>query len=242
MNRSPPKTSNLAPAGGLFGSQQRPDDNVGTSVYNAGNTLCKDTQFGQPTNQFDQPLGYSYLPPEPSFLCALQFYHPAIFNMTPSSQPSSVATQGYPCYGPSWQAYDFPQRSYGGLQMFPTQLFTGHGPSSPDTPRVPPSPPGNNPVIPQTSSASTAPGLHPGPPGRHPIGLPTNWFQPVADPHRTDVAGIADLSQLPEIFYDQYDADYESDNLSDLGGAQGIAPISLKQTEFSLKQFAKMMG
>jgi hypothetical protein len=47
---------------------------------------------------------------------------------------------------------------------------------------------------------------------------------------------------LPDISYDQYDADYESDDLSDLGGAEGKAPISLKQTEFSLKQFAKRMG
>jgi hypothetical protein len=30
--------------------------------------------------------------------------------------------------------------------------------------------------------------------------------------------------------------------LSDLGGAEGKTPISLKQTEFSLKQFAKIMG
>jgi hypothetical protein len=47
---------------------------------------------------------------------------------------------------------------------------------------------------------------------------------------------------LPEIFYDQYDEEYESDNLSDLGGAEGKAPISLKQKEFTLKQFAKRMG
>jgi hypothetical protein len=62
------------------------------------------------------------------------------------------------------------------------------------------------------------------------------------EPRRTDIAGIADLPPLPEISYDQYDADYESDDSSDLGGAEGEAPISLKQTEFSLKQFAKRMG
>jgi len=50
------------------------------------------------------------------------------------------------------------------------------------------------------------------------------------------------LPPLPEISYDQYDAEYESDDSSDLGGAEGKAPISLKQTEFSLKQFAKRMG
>jgi hypothetical protein len=55
------------------------------------------------------------------------------------------------------------------------------------------------------------------------------------------VAGITDLPPLPEISYDEFDADAESDNSSDLGGAEGKAPISLKQAEFSLKQFAKSM-
>ena len=62
------------------------------------------------------------------------------------------------------------------------------------------------------------------------------------EPRRTDVAGNANLPPLPEISYDRYNADNESDNLSDLGGAKGKAPISLKQIEFSLKQFAKRMG
>ena len=38
------------------------------------------------------------------------------------------------------------------------------------------------------------------------------------------------------------DADDESNNSSDLGGAEGKPPVSLKQTEFSLKQFTKRMG
>jgi hypothetical protein len=42
--------------------------------------------------------------------------------------------------------------------------------------------------------------------------------------------------------YDEFDADAESDDSLDLGGAEGEAPISLKQTEVSLKQFAKRMG
>jgi len=50
------------------------------------------------------------------------------------------------------------------------------------------------------------------------------------------------MPPLPEICYDEFDADAESDDSSDLGGAEGKAPISLKQTEFSLKQFAKRMG
>jgi hypothetical protein len=56
-----------------------------------------------------------------------------------------------------------------------------------------------------------------------------------------NIVGIADLPPLPLISYDEHDADYECDNLSDLGGAEGKAPISLKQTEFSFKQFAKWM-
>jgi hypothetical protein len=60
---SPPKTTNMAPLGGLFSSQQqRPDDNVGASDINDGNTPNKDTQFGQPTNQFPPPPEYSYPP------------------------------------------------------------------------------------------------------------------------------------------------------------------------------------
>jgi hypothetical protein len=60
--------------------------------------------------------------------------------------------------------------------------------------------------------------------------------------HRTDVAGIVDLHPLTESSYDEFDADAGSDDSSDLGGAEGKAPISLQQTEFSLKQFAKRMG
>jgi len=208
-NGSPLKTTNMAPTSGLFGSQQRPEDNVGVSDNHAGNTPIKDTQFGQSANQFRPPQpppappppapGYSYLPSQPPFSGAPQFYHQALFNMTPSSQPSSGATQGYQSYGPSWQAFDFPQGGYGGPQILPPQQFAGHGSSSPGPPRVPQAPAGNNPVIRPTSSASTAPGQLPGAPGRPRISLPTKRFQPAAEPHRTDVAGIADLPQLPEI-------------------------------------------
>jgi len=61
-NGSPPKATIMAPQGGLFGSQQHPDDNVRASDNNAGNTQSKDTQFGQPMNRFPPPLGYSYPP------------------------------------------------------------------------------------------------------------------------------------------------------------------------------------
>ena len=42
--------------------------------------------------------------------------------------------------------------------------------------------------------------------------------------------------------YDEHDADDQRDDSLDLGGAEGKPPVSLKQTEFSLKQFAKKMG
>jgi hypothetical protein len=53
--------------------------------------------------------------------------------------------------------------------------------------------------------------------GDPPICLRKKHFQLAAETQRTDVAGIADLPPLPDICYDEYDADYESDNLSDLG-------------------------
>jgi hypothetical protein len=79
----------------------------------------------------------------------------------------------------------------------------------------------------------------PGAAGRPPMMLPTKRLQPAAELCRTDVAGIAHLSPVPGISNDIFDADYESDDSSDLGGAQCQAPTSLKQMEFSLKQFAK---
>ena len=126
--------------------------------------------------------------------------------------------------------------------MFPPQQFTGHEPLSPGVPRVPPAPPQSNPVIRPTLSSSTAPEHLPSAPGRSHISLPTKRFHPAAQPWRTDVAWIVDLPPLPEISYGKYDADYESNDSSDLGGAEAKTPISLKQTEFSLKQFAQRMG
>jgi hypothetical protein len=81
----------------------------------------------------------------------------------------------------------------------------------------------------------------PGPPGSPPIRLPTKQYPQAAEPRRTDVAGIMDLPPLQEIDYDEFDADCESDDASDFGVAESKAPISLKQMEFSLKQFAKRM-
>jgi len=206
-NGSPPKTTNMAPTGGLFGSQQRPDDNVAASDINGRKTLSKDTQFGQLANQFHPaPPGYSYPPLQPPFPGAPQLQHQALFNMTPSSQPSSGSAEGYPSYGQSWQVYDFPQGGCGGPRMVPHQQLTVLALSFPGSPRVPAAPPGNTPVIHPTSSARTAPGQLPGAPWKPPISLPTKWSQPAAGPRRTDVAGIVDLPPIPDITDDEYDA------------------------------------
>ena len=50
------------------------------------------------------------------------------------------------------------------------------------------------------------------------------------------------MPPLPEISYEESDADDESDNWLDLGGAERKAQISLQQTNFSLTQFGKRMG
>ena len=160
-----------------------------------------------------------------------------------SLHPTTSVSQCYQSYGPPWQGYDLHQGGYGESRMFPQQQLPGQGPSSPGAPRVPPGPPGNNPVNRPTSSSSTPPPAPPsGAPGRPPISLPTKRFLPPAEPRKTDVAGIADLPLLAEISYDEYDADDASDDSSNLGGVEGQPPVSLKQTEFSFKQFAKRMG
>ena len=160
--------------------------------------------------------------------------------MIHSSQPTSSASQGFRSYGPPWQGYDLHQGGYGGCQMFPPPWFPGQGPSSPGAPRVAPGRLENHPVNRPTSSSSTPPPDPPsGSPGRHPISLPMKRFQLPEDPRKTDVAWLVDLPPLPEMSYEEYDAADESDDLSNLGGAGGNPPISLKPTEFSLKQFPK---
>jgi hypothetical protein len=159
--------------------------------------------------------------------------------MTYSLQPTRSTSQGYASYGPRWQGYDLHQGGYGGSQMFPPPQFPGQGLSYPGEPRVRPGPPGNHPVNQPTSSNWTPPPQPPsGASRRHSISLPTNRFQPQAEPRKRDVAGIADLPPLPEMSYDEYHAADESDDCLD----SGKPPLSLKQTEFSLKQFAKRMG
>jgi hypothetical protein len=92
--------------------------------------------------------------------------------MSPCLQPNTGAIQAFRRCAPSWQAYDFPQRGFGGPEMVPPQEFTGHGPLSPCTPQVPPALPPNNPVIWPTSSSSTLPGQLPGTSGTPSASLP----------------------------------------------------------------------
>jgi len=49
------------------------------------------------------------------------------------------------------------------------------------------------------------------------------------------------LAALPEVTYDDNGADNQSDNLSDFGSANGKPTISLKHTNFCMKQFAQRM-
>ena len=62
------------------------------------------------------------------------------------------------------------------------------------------------------------------------------------EPLNTDVARMADLHRLPEMTYNDYDSVDRSNDSSDWGSAETQLPISLKQTKFSLKRFAKGMG
>jgi len=105
--------------------------------------------------------------------------------------------------------------------MFPPLQIPGQGPLSSGAPRVPPGSLENHPVNWPTSSSSNPPPEPPSrAPRRPPISLPTKRLQLPAELPKTDVARIAVLPPLREMSYDDYDADDESDNSSDLGGAE----------------------
>jgi len=130
-----------------------------------------------------------------------------------------------------------------GLECSPPAQFPADGPSFPDTQIVPPGLLGNHPVS-QVTSCSLTFSSQPssGALGRHPIWLPTKEFQPPVELRKTHVAGLLDLPPLPEMSHPKCDATDESNPSAALGGAEGKLPISLKQSEFSLKQFTKTMG
>jgi len=69
-----------------------------------------------------------------------------------------------------------------------------------------------------------------------------NRFLPPVELRKSDGAGIVDLPSVQEICYDKYNAKDECDDLPNLHSAGSIPPIHLKQTEFSLPQFATRMG
>jgi len=71
---------------------------------------------------------------------------------------------------------------------------------------------------------------------------PDKKFRPPVKPQKTDVTPISDLPPSPEMAYNKGDAVDERDDSLNLGGAECTTPIRLKQTEFSLKQFARRMG
>jgi len=198
--RSPPKTVNMPPPGGLCGSQQRGDDNSESPDNSSQHATRKYFQFGKHTNQYHPPQGYGCPPSKQPFPGALQLYHQSPFNVTHSSQPTCSASPGFSSHGPLWEGYNLHQHGYGGSQMFPPAKFPERVPWSPGTPRVLLGPPGNHPVNRPTSSSSTPPPQPPsGAPGKHPFSLPLRRFQPPVEPQTTDIQGIADSPPLPEM-------------------------------------------
>jgi len=93
-----------------------------------------------------------------------------------------------------------------------------------------------------TSSASIPPVHHSGAPVRPPINHPMNQFLPSAELRTIDVGAFADQLSLLGGSYAIYNTDDQSDILSDMGAAEGTAPISQMQPVFYSKQFAKRMG
>jgi len=116
---SPPKTANMAPPGGLLASEERDDDNSESSDNSLRTAPGKDSQLGEHTNQCHPPQAYGYPLAQQPFPGTPQFYRHSPFNMTPSSQQTTSARQGFPTYGPQCPRYDVHQGGYCGSQMFP---------------------------------------------------------------------------------------------------------------------------
>jgi len=241
---------NMMPWGSLFGLYQSSDEDLVSLDNISWTTTSKVSPFRKHTNQYHLPQGYGYPPSPQPFQGASWGYHHSPFNMTCSSQPSTCASEGFPRYGPKRQGYGHHQSGYGGSQMFPPLKISGQWLSSRGEPGVPPGLLGIDPVNRPTTSSYTAP---PGPPtgtagtlsgasGKPPVSLQMKRIQAQAELRITAVAGIADLPWLLEISQNEYKAEVKCEDSSDLGVAEGKASISLKQTEFSLKQFGKKMG
>jgi len=198
-------------------------------------------------NQFHLLLGYGYRPSQQPISVPPQFYHHSPFNITHSLQPITNTLQGYPGNVPAWQEYDLHQGSYTRSQKFPHPQFSAQWLSSVGTPRVPPAQPRNNPVILPASSSSTPPpgprSAAPGPSSnahvRPPISHPTKIFQLAVELRNTTITGILDIPPLLANSCDKCEAEDETEDSSNLGGANAKAQTSPPQTILSLKQFAK---
>jgi len=81
-NRSPSETVNTALPGGIFGSQQRSDNQSESSDHSSHTASGKDRRFGKHTNQYHPPHGYGYPPAQQPFAGTLQCYHQSQFNVT----------------------------------------------------------------------------------------------------------------------------------------------------------------
>jgi len=73
MKGSPLKTVNMIPPDGLFGSQQRGDDNSESPDKSSQHATCKDSQFGIHTNQYHPQQGYGYPPSRQPFQALRSF-------------------------------------------------------------------------------------------------------------------------------------------------------------------------
>jgi len=171
---SPPKTVNKAPPGGLFGSIECADNKSHSPNNSSWDATGNDSRFGKHTNQLHPLHGYGYTHSEQPFPVTPQIYHQSPCHMILSLQATSRAYERFPNCGPPWQVYDLHQGGYGVSKIFHDPQFSGHGPSSPGMPRVPPGGSKNHPVNWPTSSSSTP---APQPPsiasGRHPRSLLT---------------------------------------------------------------------
>jgi len=63
----------------------------------------------------------------------------------------------------------------------------------------------------------------------------SKWYLPAVELWKTNVAGISALSLIPELLYDNNDADHQRNDFLNFCGAEGTAPSSLMRTVFSLK-------
>jgi len=125
--------------------------------------------------------------------------------------------------------------------MFPRLRFSRHGLSSLGAPRVPQGPPVINPFIRPPCSSSPPPGPPSGAFQNPSISLPVKQFELPREPQITDVIGIIALPPLLRYCRVVWDADDQSNILSDLGSVGPKAQLSQMHTEFSLKQYAKRM-